>query len=156
MIQRIQSVFLVLAIISTVLLFFFPIAMYYGDYNTIKFFIFDLKDSVPDSKPLYNQYFVLPLLLLNLAAAGLSFYALISFKTMRKQMQMIKYAIFSVILLIAAVFFFYTDHIAKTVNVEAKYEFGVFLPLITLVFLVLATRSIQRDINLIRSADRLR
>ena len=156
MIQRIQSVFLVLALVSTVLLFLFPIATYYGDFNTIEFFIFDLKDSSPDNEPLYNQYFVLPLSLVTLIAAGLTFYALISFKNLRKQMQVIKYAILSVILLIAAVFFFYADHIAKTVNVEAEYKIGIFLPLAALVLLVLSSRFIQRDINLIRSVDRLR
>lgn len=156
MIQRIQTVFLLVSLISAFLMFFFPIAWFYGDMNTIAFFLHQLKDSVPDSKALYNEYFLLPLILLNIIIGGAALYALLSFRDLSKQLKVIKFGIFGSIIMIAALFFFYADHISKTVQAPAEYEFGVFLPLISLVFFLLASRSVQRDIKLIRSVDRLR
>lgn len=156
MIQRIQTVFLLVAFIASILMFFYPIASYYGELNIISFYLHQLKDSVPDSQPLYNEYFLLPLLLVNLLIGAASVYAVLSFRTLDRQLKVIKFGIFATILMIAALFFFYADHISKTVQAPAQYEFGVFLPLISLVFLLLASRSVQRDIKLIRSVDRLR
>jgi glucan phosphoethanolaminetransferase (alkaline phosphatase superfamily) len=156
MIQRIQTVFLLVSFVASLLMFFFPIAWYYGEMNTIAFYLHQLKDSVPDNQPLYNDYFLLPLILVNLLIAAASVYALLSFRALSRQLKVIKFGIFAAIIMIAALFFFYTDHISKTVHTPAQYEFGVFLPLISLVFFLLASRSVQRDIKLIRSVDRLR
>jgi len=156
MIQRIQTVFLLVSLISAVLIFFFPIAWYYGELNTIAFYLHQLKDSVPDSKPLYNEFFLYPLILLDLSLAGASLYAIMAYRSLTKQLKVIKFGILASIILIAALFFYYADHISKTVQATADYEFGVFLPLISLVFFLLASRSVQRDIKLIRSVDRLR
>jgi hypothetical protein len=36
------------------------------------------------------------------------------------------------------------------------YQFGMYIPLISLIFLVLASRAIRKDEELIKSSDRLR
>ncbi|MBU1008565.1 MAG: DUF4293 domain-containing protein [Bacteroidetes bacterium] len=156
MIQRIQTVFLLLATLSAGLLFVFPIAWYYGEFNTIEFMVYQLIDTVPGSQPVYNSFFLLPLIAITLISMGLSVAVIFSYKSMNKQLRMTKLNIFLTIVLIAAIFFFYADHIGKTLNALPQYEFGIFLPLIVLVFLILALRAIQRDLKLVRSVDRLR
>jgi len=48
--------------------------------------------------------------------------------------------------------------IEKKINIIPNYldSIGIYLPLIALVFMVMANRAIKRDEKLVRSADRLR
>jgi uncharacterized membrane protein YidH (DUF202 family) len=156
MIQRIQSVFLLLAALSMSLLFVFPIAWYFGLNHTIEFFIFRLKDHVPDNTPLVESTFLLPLIILTILIIALALLSLLMFRNMAKQLKLTRIGLFFVLVQIAALFFYYVENIAKRVGEDANYEFGIFLPVIGLLFFFLAIRSIQRDIKLIRSADRLR
>jgi NADH:ubiquinone oxidoreductase subunit 3 (subunit A) len=75
---------------------------------------------------------------------------------MTQQMKLARIGLFFVLVQIAALFFYYVENIAKRVGADANYEFGIFLPVISLLFYFLAIRGIQKDIKLIRSADRLR
>ncbi len=72
------------------------------------------------------------------------------------QLKLIRFGLFLNIALIAAIFFFYTNQISKAVLDDPDYKFGIYLPIITLLFIILAMRGVQKDIKLIRSADRLR
>ncbi len=156
MIQRIQSVYLILAAISALLLFFFPVAWFYGNMHTIEFYVYQVKDHIPDSTPFVESAFTLPLILLTAIIGALALLAIWMYKDLRRQLQFVRMGMFFTLAQIAALFFFYSDYIAKRVGAEADYEFGIFLPVIALLFFFLATRGIQKDIKLIRSADRLR
>jgi ABC-type polysaccharide transport system permease subunit len=56
------------------------------------------------------------------------------------------------------IFFFYIPMIEKKISIVPDYSkaFGIYLPLVALVFLIMANRAIKRDDKLVRSADRLR
>ncbi len=157
MIQRIQSIFLLLASVSAVLLFFYPVAEYFDGINyAIIFHIHQLQDHVPGNEQLFPNSFLLPLIILNALTGLLALLSLFMYKQMIVQLRLTRIALFLNALLIGALFFFYTGQISKMVMIEPQYKFGIYLPVITLLFLVLAMRSIQKDIKLVRSADRLR
>jgi hypothetical protein len=62
------------------------------------------------------------------------------------------------IVLIALVFFVYASIIERNLLASPDYldEAGIYFPLISLIFLILASRFIMKDEKLVRSVDRLR
>jgi hypothetical protein len=156
MIQRIQSVYLLLAAVSGLVLYFLPIAWFYGELNTIEWFVCRLNDHVPSNTAIFGKLFLLPLSVINLVNTLLAVYTIFSYKKLSRQLQFVRLNIFLTFIYIAAVFFYYADTIGSKVLVSAQYSFGAFLPLISLIFLLLAMRGIQADIKLIKSVDRLR
>jgi len=57
------------------------------------------------------------------------------------------------------VFLLYSRFFEKRLGgggIPSTYQFGMYIPLISLVFLVLASRAIRKDEALIKSSDRLR
>ncbi len=159
MIQRMQTVYLLFAVASAVLLFFYPIAEF-GDgissTHYVKLYIFKLIDYVPGNEPLFSTAFLYPLVVLNSLVAIISLASIFMFKKLMAQLKLIRFALFLNIALIAAIFFFYTNQVSKAVLDDPAYQFGIYLPIITLLFIILAMRGVQKDIKLIRSADRLR
>lgn len=154
MIQRIQSVFLFLAAVTSGLLFLFPIA-WFRDF-TVKLYVTHVQDFVPGSELVFNKYMLLPLLLLAAIVVVLPILILFMYKNMPGQLRMIRLCILFNLVLIGLIFFFYVAQIEAVTVSEATYDKGIFLPLIALVFLFLALRGVRKDIKLIRSADRLR
>ena len=73
-------------------------------------------------------------------------------------MRIVRFAIFMEIVMIALIFFVYAKLIEVNLNASPDYlhEIGIYFPLITLVFLLLANRWIIKDEKLVRSLDRLR
>jgi hypothetical protein len=59
-------------------------------------------------------------------------------------------------LILLGLIFFATDSLSSITDVKVHYLFGIYLPVIEIVFLYLAIRFIKRDEELVRSADRLR
>jgi hypothetical protein len=158
MIQRIQSVFLLIAFISSVLLFFFPLAGIYGDTSTYLFFVYKFQNMVPGDTSLFNNMAVIPLAVINAGTAGLVAVSIFMYKNRVLQMRLVRFGIFLDIILIALVFFVYAGIIERTLFVTPDYmsEAGIYFPLAALVFLILANRSIVRDERMVRSIDRLR
>lgn len=158
MIQRIQSVFLLLAFISAILLFFFPLAGIYGQAATYKFYIYGMVNKVPDDQSIFTFMTTFPLLLLNILVAAFSIGCIFLYKNRLTQMKMVRLAILLEIVFIALVFFVYAGIIEKNLATSPNYldEAGIYFPLITLIFLIIANRFILKDERLVRSADRLR
>jgi hypothetical protein len=71
-------------------------------------------------------------------------------------MQIIKVCILVEVIFIGLFFFYYVNTLQKLTGATAEYKTAVFMPLIALVFLVLAYRGVLQDEKLVRSADRLR
>ena len=158
MIQRIQSVFMLIAFISCVLLFFFPLAGIYGDTNTYLFYIYKFQNMVPGEVSVFNNLAVIPLAALDAIMGILVIVSLFSYKKRVFQMRLVRFTIFLDIILIALIFFIYAGVVERTLFVTPDYmsEAGIYFPLITLVFLILANRYIVRDERMVRSIDRLR
>jgi hypothetical protein len=158
MIQRIQSVFLLIAVLAGILLFFFPLAGIYSPTATYHFYIYEFRNMVPGEASVIGKSAVLPLVALNVLSTALAAYAITLYKKRITQIKMVRLSIFFDVVLIALIFFVYGRIIEKNLNVTPDYpgEAGIYFPLIMLVFLILAQRFIIRDERLVRSIDRLR
>jgi hypothetical protein len=156
MIQRIQSVFLLLTAIFAVFQFFFSVAWFYGDLNTIQFFVHRIVDHVPMNEPLFTAYFLIPIILIASILVLLPLLTIFSYRNLSRQLKMIRAIILMTLLQIGLMFFFYVDRISRIVSASPEYGFGVFIPLIIFVFAYLSLKGVQKDIKLLRSVDRLR
>lgn len=106
MLQRIQSVYLFLAFVAGVLLFVFPLAVFDTGLAYYKFYIYSLKDMVPDSPALFQSWFAWPLTILTAAICILTLEYLL-YKNRIKQMLHVKIGIILTMLQIALIFFVY-------------------------------------------------
>ena len=128
MIQRIQSVYLLLVIIAYVLLFFFPIATYTTIDTAFSFSILEISGANSNSSfPLMGGVIIL----------GLA--VLVTIFLYKKRILQIK--ITAIILLahiaFVAALFYVADVLSKKFGADAVYESGAYIALIPLVFLVL-------------------
>ena len=145
MIQRIQTLFLLLAAVCSGLLFYFPFAT--GEVA---------QSSSIMSDGVYNLQDNIGVLVLFAAAAVLSLGALISFKNRTNQALLSRFSfIANLIGIILAVVLFFNDR-QNMGNVDEADGIGLYLPFAAIVFLLLAMRYIKKDSDLVSSMDRLR
>jgi hypothetical protein len=156
--QRIQTLYLAIVAIACILLFFFPLAIYYNDLQgNYKFFIYGMKSMDPEPKVMFSSYFTIPLIFIVVASFIFSVSTILLFKNRPLQIRMCAFNLLANIVLIMVVFFFYATKIQALTGIEPRYNyFGMGLPLMSLLFLVLANRAIRKDEALVRSSDRLR
>jgi len=162
MLQRLQSVFLFLAIVSGIVVFLFPIATYYSDVSFFKFFLCSLRDYAPDpfnemsaSSKQANWLYPLALSILQLIIVLIAFITISKFKKRPLQMRLNYLNIFLTVLLVGGIFYFSTT-LEETFETTAQYGIGGVFPLVSIIMFFLANNFIKRDERLIRSADRLR
>ncbi len=158
MIQRIQTLYLALAFIAIALLFAFPLAQFFSETGTYVFSITGLKNMVPGEPDAFNSKVFLPLIVVAVGIALLALFSIFQYKKRTLQVKLTSGGVFSSIALIMGIFFLYIPFIEKKINIVPNYldSIGIYLPLVALVFFVMANRAIKRDEKLVRSADRLR
>lgn len=134
MIQRIQSVYLLLsALAMSAGMFLFPLMIVDGEVMMLT----------------EKSYMVI----LAGVCAGISLASIFSYKNRRAQVAInrlntiLSFVIFGLLI---------TFYISAEEGVEVKGSVGMVMPLINVILLVLANRGIQKDELLVRSADRLR
>ena len=155
MLQRIQTLYSGIAIITYILLLFFPIAVYQEDVHIYKLYASGMKYADPET--IINFWATFPMLFVLCILIVLPFISIFSYKKRKLQLLFVNTSILLTIALIAMIFIFYSDYFFRDiVKVRPEYQFGAFIPLISLVFLVLAFRAIRKDEALVKSADRLR
>jgi len=157
MIQRIQSLFLAIAAVAAILMFFFPIADFYSEtLGNYKLLATGLKCMDPDPKVHATFWFAIPMLVFVLGSIGLSLATIFLYKNRPMQIKLLAFNILITIVLVVTILMFYMNSVEKLTGIAPAYEFGAFCPLINLLFLILANRYIRKDENLVRSSDRLR
>ncbi|MBK7172986.1 MAG: DUF4293 domain-containing protein [Bacteroidales bacterium] len=158
MIQRIQTVYLALSIIALFMLLFFPMATFFSELAYLKLFISGLKNMAPGGPVPFEISYFLPLIIGAIAIAVLAGMSISLFKNRPKQIQLTNIAVLLNILFILAVLFVYVPLIEKKTGINPDFAngIGIYLPIVSLMFLVLANRAIKRDEKLVRSSDRLR
>lgn len=157
MLQRIQTVYLFLAAIAGILLFFFPLANFYDEMaGNYRFFITGVESMDPNPRMTFSFWFTSPLWIITGIASLLSLITILLYQNRILQIRLVAFNILFIILLIVLIFLFYAGKLEKLVLIEASYQEGVFFPLVSLLFLVLANRSIRRDESKVKAADRLR
>lgn len=161
MIQRIQTVYLTLAFAAMALLFAFPLAQFFAENGAYVFSVTGLKNMVPlapGEMPVFRSVIFLPIVIVAVAIGLLDLYTIFQYKNRALQVKLTNIAVLLTIAFIMGIFFLYIPFIEKKINIVPDYRkaFGIYLPLVALVFEVMANRAIKRDEKLVRSADRLR
>lgn len=153
MIQRIQTVFLLLALISMVMLFAFP----YGNVlvpesGVTEFNVYSI-EYIKDGE--LKEYSVLPLTILVALICAISFITIILFK---KRMLQIRLSFFNMVLQLGSVglMFYFIYNANKVFGEEYSVNVLIIIPLVAAIFTFLAIRNIGKDEALIRSINRIR
>jgi len=137
MIQRIQTVYLILTfVIVGVLPFIFPLW------------------TLSDGKSYYFMQNQIYAILFGLSTA-ITVYSIVSFK--KRQTQFVANRLNIILnLILLGLFVYHSLNLSgETVSVSEK-GIGMFLPILAVVFLVLANKAIKKDEDLVKSVDRLR
>lgn len=147
MIQRIQSIYLLLASACSATVYAFPFASTAQGQADSTLFA-DMHFNVFDSTSLMTLFGVVAFLALS---------AIFLFNNRKLQGNVALFG--SALTLCSLVFVFVTltgDAWAKANMNGLQVQLGAFLPVLSLVFYLLAKRSISKDDNLVKSMDRLR
>ncbi len=147
MIQRIQSIFLLLASASAFSLFAFPFGTTSEPIATSNIYM----DGV------YNIQDSLGLLVIFCVAGALALISIFMYNNRKTQLLLGRFAIIANVIGFILVIVFYINNAAELegINDEENY-IGLSLPFVFLLFAILAQRAITKDDKLVRSSDRLR
>lgn len=149
MIQRKQSVFLALAALFLVLLFIFPIYSFEKDGEQSLFYIFGVNE-------LNTDFFLL--ITLNVLNIFLLITIIFIFKNRMLQIKLCRLSTLLIAGFVVAIFYFAES--VKSYEELIGYATSMMpvlvSPLAALVLVILASRAIKKDEELVRSADRLR
>jgi peptidoglycan/LPS O-acetylase OafA/YrhL len=146
MIQRIQTIYLVLAAACAFGLFGLPFATSTKSTEVTSLF----------ADGIYNINDHAALLALFCVAGALVLISIFLFNNRKQQLLMGRFAIIAdVIGIILVLVFLYQDG-AETGATEVQEQLGVGLPILFIIFALLAQKGISKDEKLVRSADRLR
>lgn len=154
MIQRIQTIYLLVAFISMLLIFLFPFAHIMtidGELLLFKYRGIDATE-IPPGIMNPNAWFLSVLCGLILV---ISFVSMLMYKNRTKQ---IRLSMFNMLLMIGLGFlvWFYLSNFATAVNGTIYYKFPIILPAIAIILTFLAYKAIKKDEKLVRSVDRIR
>ncbi len=146
MIQRIQSLFLLFASACAFCLWLLP----FGE--TAK--------AIPGSEIFADRFFTIEdhiaLLILFMAAGGLTLISIFLFKNRKLQITLTRFAlILNILGIVLGVVLFMQDS-PNFGAAEPSEQFGLGLPVLFIIFGILALRFIHKDEKLVRSMDRLR
>ncbi len=145
MIQRVQSLFLLIVVLISAILLCVP--------------VYELHDPAPvvpaGTMNTFNIADNSLLMILNVAIGTLALITIFLYKWRNMQMRMCNIGLLLTCLMIGLLFFV-ADTMSTNMNQRVQYRYGSYLPLIELVFLFLASRFVKKDEELVRSADRLR
>jgi hypothetical protein len=160
--QRLQSIFFFLAAVLFALLFFLPLAEYYGETNILRFNVFGVDSQLPDGVVPFKTAFSLPVMILTITAVLLGGYLAMGLFRAVKLVQFVKLhkiARINIVVIVAwigVVFAYYIRIIGKPIGALPTFKVGAFLPLVALMLTVAATSGLKKDIKKVRSTDRIR
>ena len=156
MIQRKQTIFLILALFSFVSLFVFPFADFpLGTQVTCYISILGIQNL--DGFTKFNYMFVIMQILATLFIS-LCGIAVFMYKKRPLQVRLCAFAFLANVLMIGAMFLtvsMVTGALGLE-NIPASYQWPTYVPLITLMLILLAQRAIRKDHAMIQSLNRLR
>lgn len=162
MIQRIQSIYLMLIVICQSLLFATALATFTSYETSFNLSLMGFyKLSSAGNEMLINSY---SLVAVNILVILFTLFVIFSFKNRKNQ---IKLAAFNFLLICSfVVLMFYSFDNAKSLldnsyntqgaELSTTYGIGMILPILSLIFNFLAIKGIRKDEELVRSADRIR
>ncbi len=145
MIQRKQTLWLLLAALFSAGVFYFPLYRGYVNVNGT-----DTLTYLETGKKLF-------LVLMAVVMVALPILAIAMFKNRKRQIRLATMAGVANIAFIAAAMMQVTPFLEETKGIaNDSYWIGMVLPFISIIFLILSFMGIRRDEKLVRSTDRLR
>lgn len=166
MIQRIQTIFLLVAFIATVVLLFVPFGTFTGVFSNdlsgvcvYNAFTVRLDVPAPDNSVLARTYYIALSLIVS---AILTLVSIFMYKNRKTQARVVSFSMFALLVALAFTYYIYPDMVFAKANLmvpetDCAFTYWVLvLYLIPAVMMVLARRFIYRDEAMVRAADRLR
>lgn len=162
MIQRRQTIFMLLTAILSGLLFFMPLMSFNANGDVMRFTIFGIQNPI-EMMSLSTTY-TWPLVVLTALMTIFPLYTIFIYKKRELQVRLCRLNMLLNIILIGLVFVYYESDVMSVIvaveddiyNLDVAYFIGMVIPLANLVFDILAIRGIKKDIELLKSVDRLR
>ena len=158
MLQRIQSVYLFCAAFSVFMLYFVPFGNIRINDSSYLLNALGFHLEMPDTNTGIMSFTFLTLL--TALSSLLSVFCIFIYKRRLIQIKLCRINLLMLLGIIAMVFFYSERAISilekNGIEGTIDYKPGVYLPIISVVFIFLAARAIKKDENLVRSADRIR
>lgn len=156
MIQRIQSIYLLIVVFLSGLLLHFNLLCFIDGQTIYDFTIFGLTCETPSTETSLD-YSAWPLAAVNLIILGVALYSIFMYKKRMLQIRLNNFNLFLQIgfYILIAVYVLYIKYSTDAELVIAP-QFALIIPFINIVFTFLAIRAIGADEALVRSVDHLR
>lgn len=155
MIQRIQSIFLLLAILSGLACFFAPFWVFTGSGYTCNVNLYEVNKIMDTSS--FQVISTIPLIVILSIMVLLGLVSLFYYKNRQMQIKINGFNLLFTVIFIGTLYlwipYIVTDKLPDAVY---EWQFGLIFPLISLLCISLANRFIRKDERLVKSADRLR
>ena len=154
MIQRVQTLYLILAALATGLLFFFPLAEIAMNNNII----YQVKPAglfEPAETGEILAASSLPALIITGLCILLSLIAMFIYKQRKLQVKICLINIVFLILSLVAIYYYVTFQFSKSDSI-VHYKIFVAMPVVSAILIFLAIKAIKKDEELVRSIDRIR
>jgi hypothetical protein len=154
MIQRIQSLYLLLAIMALSMLFFFPLAELALNNGTFYIFRFNglFQQTIKGEVLSVPSMALVIIILLNILICLLAIFA---FKNRQVQIRMCVFNIVFLLCSLGIIYFYIAFPFAKFQAI-VNYKVFALMPLVAVVLSFMAIKAIQKDEDLIKSIDRIR
>ncbi len=153
MIQRIQTLYLLIAFAAGIAFLFSPLASYSAASLMYSLKVMEFNDMGDMGQSMFVN--TMPLVIVTGIFVALLAIIILLYKNRPLQA---KLAGVSILINTVMIFlgFWFTDAMGEKINAQANYEYGAIIPVISLLFLFMAMRGIKKDEKLIRSMERLR
>lgn len=154
MIQRVQTLYLLMVPVIILLMFFVPVFSFETSVAVFKIYLHGggFAGAFNEAPPAI--WYIVPALGALLAVIAVA--TLLQYKNRIRQLSINKFALMINILFIASIFFM-TDRITSSeIVIRHAYNFGAYLSLVPAIFIYMANVRIRKDEQKVRAADRLR
>jgi len=154
MIQRLQTLYLLASVIALSLMLLFPLAEFISKDSVV--YSFDaIKIASVGKQPFVDISSTVAVFVMIVGIALSTFFSIFMYKNRIFQIKLCWFNVVLTFLLISAIaYYIFTTQ--SGLSAQVSYSFTLLLPLASILLTFLASRSIRKDENLVRSADRIR
>jgi hypothetical protein len=155
MIQRVQTVYLMLVLIFALLFIFLPMGYLSTPGTTLSINGWNLPETILEATSYATALLGWLSLVLAIIIMILTLHMILQFRKRLYQIKIGKILILIHLITVVSTFF-YLDNVKVIAQGTFSYGIAIIFPLISMLLVLMANRAIRRDENLVRSADRLR
>lgn len=157
MIQRIQSLFLFIVFASCVACYFLPFWLYTGTNPAYEYQVSLFAVTLISGTAQNLIVGTLPIIVIVSISTILSLVTMFYYKNRPMQLKINNYNILMTVIFTGTIFLWIPYMIEEMLPEAVRtWQYGLLLPLVSLVFLILSGNFIKKDEKLVKSADRLR